>query len=318
MEAGKHVYCEKPLTHNIWEARRVAQLTKETGLSTQMGNQRHSTPGVRKVVEYLRAGVIGEVRELHAWVPATRWITELRTIPITGSPMPYDFNWDLWLGPRSYRPFHHWYSPVTWRDFWDFGCGAMGDFGCHDLDAAVWGLELPLPSSVQVKAAGFSDFQITPYGEIGYYEFPHKDGGSIKLNWYSGGLQPRRPELLPNQVELPARGNMFVGDKGVMITGGPNILEIYPDQLSSISVPETLPPSRGHHRDWIDAIKGGPQASSHFEYGAHLTEITLLGVLSLRLGGKIIHWDAQTMQAHGMPEAESYVQESVRSGWEMG
>ncbi len=318
MEAGKHVYCEKPLTHNIWEARRVSQLARETGLATQMGNQRHSTDGVRKVVEHLRAGVLGDIREIHAWVPATRWINELSGLPTSTSPLPYDFDWDLWLGPRTYRPFHHWYSPVTWRDFWDFGCGALGDFGCHDLDAAVWGMELGLPTTVQVKPAGFSDGNITPYGEIGYYEFPHPDGGHIRLDWYSGGLQPRHPDLLPDDVELPPRGGMFVGEKGIMIIGGSEILNLYPEELASIEVPEILSPTQGHHRDWIDAIKGGPPASSHFEYGAHLTEITLLGVLSLRLGGRLIHWDRESMEAQGLPEAEPYIREPVRSGWSMG
>lgn len=318
MQAGKHVYCEKPLTHNIWEARRVSQLAQETGLATQMGNQRHSTPGVRRVVDHLRSGILGDIREVHAWVPATRWINELVKPPhSSASPVPYGFNWDLWLGPRSYRPFHDWYSPVTWRDFWDFGCGALGDFGCHDMDAATWGLDLALPTKIQVRPAGFSSSEITPYGEIGYYEFPHPDGGSIKLNWHSGGLKPRRPDLLPDDVQLPRRGEMYIGEHGIMVVGGPDIVQLFPESLATGDIEETIAPTKGHHRDWIDAIKGGDRASSHFEYGAHLTEITLLGVLSLRLGGQEIHWDAKAMKAKGLPAADQYIQEPVRAGWEM-
>ena len=140
MRAGKHVYCEKPLTHNIWEARMVQKVARESGLATQMGNQLHSTPYVRNGVEYMRAGVIGAIREVHSRVPATRWDNGLTEMPKTGSKLPEGLNWDLWVGPRTMRPFHETYAPVTWRDYWEFGCGALGDFGCHDMDAATWGL----------------------------------------------------------------------------------------------------------------------------------------------------------------------------------
>lgn len=322
MRAGKHVYCEKPLTHNIWEARMVQKVARETGLATQMGNQLHSRSGLRQTVELLRAGVIGEVREIHAWVPATRWIASLKGVPQGASPIPKGLDWDLWLGPRKKRPFHEHYVPVTWRDFWDFGCGAMGDFGCHDLDAAVWAFDLADPETVELLPAGYSDKDITPYGEIGYYHFPERDGrAAIDLTWYSGGLRPAHPELLPREVTLSRRGALYVGDKGIMVyEGGGRPPRLFPESLNEgakIDKP-TLAPTRGHHRDWIDAIKGGPAASSNFEYAARLTEITLLGVLSLRLGGKKIYWDAENMKAEGMSEADVFIREPVRPGWEMG
>ncbi len=318
MQAGKHVYCEKPLTHNIWEARRVSEVARETGVATQMGNQRHSSGDLRDGVEHLRAGVIGDIQEIHAWVPATRWNNYLEGVPTEATPIPKGLNWDLWLGPRADRPFHETYAPVTWRDYWDFGLGALGDFGCHDMDAATWGLDLPLPSKIQVRPAGKNSELLTPYGEIGYYEFAGKDGKpDIRLNWYSGGLQPRRPDLLPTSEKLTSRGEMYIGSKGIMVFGGKDYVRIYPEELRPTEVPTTLAASNGHHRDWIDAIKGGPQASSNFEYGAHLTEITLLGVLSLRLGGAMIDWDAENMKARGLPEAERFIEESVRGGWEM-
>jgi len=141
MRAGKHVYCEKPLVHNVWEARLVAKVAEETGVATQMGNQGHSRDGIRQTCEWIWAGAIGPVREVHAWVGATRWNKTLTGRPEETPPVPAGVNWDLWLGPRDERPYHPAYTPVTWRDFWAFGSGALGDFGCHDLDAACWALD---------------------------------------------------------------------------------------------------------------------------------------------------------------------------------
>jgi len=321
MRAGKHVYCEKPLTHNIWEARQVQKVAAETGLATQMGNSGHSADGIRQTVEYLRAGAIGKVNEVHAWVPATRWVPSLRGLPQGESTMPINFEWDLWLGPREPRPFHEDYVPVTWRDFWDFGCGALGDFGCHDMDASVWAFNLSAPERVEILPAGFSNADIAPYGEIGYYDFPAQgDQAPVKLTWYSGGLRPKEPEILPEGVDLPRRGTMFVGEKGIILNdGGQRVPKIYPESVAeSFDPPEpSIPRSNGHFRDWIDAIKGGPAASANFEYGARLTEITLLGVLSLRMGGQPIYWDAEQMKAKGLPEADKFIKEPVREDWEM-
>lgn len=320
MRAGKHVYCEKPLTHNIWEAREVRRVANETGLATQMGNQLHSTDGMRQTVEYLRAGAIGPVRQVHAWVPATRWIAGLRGLPEGNTPVPKGLDWNLWLGPRQERPFHEAYAPVTWRDFWDFGCGALGDFGCHDMDSTVWAFDLPAPETVEMRPAGYSDAEVTPYGEIGYYHFPARgDAPPLDLTWYSGGLRPPQPEGLPADFEMPRRGVLFEGEKGYIICGGNQVPHLFPESLrASFTPPEpSIPRSNGHHRDWIDAIKGGPAASSNFDYAARLTEITLLGVLSLRLGGEKIYWDAEHMKATGMPAADEIIREPVRAGWEM-
>lgn len=320
LRAGKHVYCEKPLTHNVWEAREVQRVARETGLATQMGNQLHSTIGVRQLVAALQTDLIGPVREVHAWVPASRWLPGLQGLPSGSSPLPQGLNWDLWLGPRPMRPFHEQLAPVTWRDFWAYGCGALGDFGCHDMDAAVWGLKLPPPVSVEAYPAGYSDADIAPYGEIAYYEFPLRGRlPACRLNWYSGGLRPPRPALVPDGVDMSGRGSMFVGEKGILLGGGSRPPKVFPQSLAAdMPLPEAvLPPTNGHHRDWVDAIKGGPPASSNFEYAARLTEITLLGVMALRLGGTKIYWDAAGMQARGLPEAELLVKEPVRAGWEM-
>ena len=321
MRAGKHVYCEKPLTHNIWEAREISKLTRETGLATQMGNSGHSTDGIRLTVEYIQAGSIGKIKEVHAWVPANRWNPELQGLPKGNSKKPEGFDWDLWIGPREMRDYHDAYTPVTWRDFWDFGCGALGDFGCHDLDAPTWALNLKAPESIEVFPAGFSNQDIAPYGEIGYYQFlSDGDQQPVKITWYSGGLRPPHHEHLPENYILPRRGTLFIGEKGVIINeGGNRNPKIFPENLAQSFTPPTptLPRSKGHFRDWVDAIKGGPKSSANFDYGARLTEITLLGVLSLRLGGKKIHWDTKQMKALGMPEADPFIRESTRKGWEM-
>ena len=323
MRAGKHVYCEKPLTHNIEEARLIEKVAKETGLATQMGNQLHSTEGIRQTVEYLRAGVIGSVSEAHAWVGATRWIPELRGVPQPAEPIavPKGLDWNLWIGPRKMREFQHVYAPVTWRDFWDFGCGAMGDFGCHDLDAAVWGLDLAAPTSVELRPAGYSDSEIVPYGEIGYYDFPATNSrDAVKMTWYSGGLRPPHHPLMPKDMSYTGRGALYIGEKGIMVYEGrgqaPRLFpESLEDQVSGIK--PTLPPTKGHHADWIAAIQGGPEPQSNFGYASRLTEITLLGVLSLRLGGVRLDWDHDNMKVRGRPEADVFISEEIRPGWEM-
>ena len=320
MRAGKHVYCEKPLTHNIWEARLVARVAKETGVATQLGNQGHSREGIRQTCEWIWAGAIGPVREAHAWVGATRWNKTLTGQPEETPPVPPGVNWDLWLGPRDERPFHPAYTPVTWRDFWAFGSGALGDFGCHDLDAPCWALDLRDPLSVESRPAGNMDAEIAPHGQICYFQFgPRGDKPAVDVTWYDGGLKPPCPEEIPEGSSLPGRGVLFVGDKGRMLcdgAGGAARLLPYEKTPAYERPPETLPRSKGHHRDWLDACKGGPAASSNFEYGARLTELPLLGVLSLRTGKKIF-WDSAAMKARGLPAADAFIKESYRKGWEL-
>lgn len=321
MKAGKHVFCEKPLTHNIWEAREVARVAKETGVATQMGNIGHSTDGMRETCEWIWDGAIGTVREVHAWVSAYRWNKTLTGRPTETPTVPEGVNWDLWLGAREVRPYHPAYTPVTWRDFWAFGGGGLGDFGCHDMDAATWALDLKEPTTVEAHAAGQMNAEIGPHGEIVYYQFPARgDKPAVKLTWYDGGLMPPRPDEWSADEKMPGRGVLFIGDKGLLFCGGaggkPRLL---PDSRNEAyqKPAASLKRSRGHHRDWLDAIKGGGPASSNFEYGAKLTEITLLGILSLRTGKKI-YWDAANLKAIGVPEADVIIKEQYRPGWEVG
>ena len=323
MRAGKHVYCEKPLTHNIWEARKVRDVARETGLATQMGNQGTSDDNLRLTVEYLQTDAIGTVREAHSWVPATRWLPGLSGYPKDISPLPQGFNWDMWLGPTTWHPYNKVYTPVKWRDFWEFGCGALGDFGCHDMNSTTWAFNLAAPESVEVFPAGNNrSKEIAPYGEIGHYYFAEKgEQPRFKLTWYSGGLRPALPDFVPGDFTLSSRGAMFIGDQGIIVNNGGTSSPplIFPESLrNAFNPPEpSIPRSKGHHREWIDAIKGGPPAMSNFGYAARLTEIVLLGVLSLRLGGSKIYWDQDNMKAIGLPDADEIIREPVRKGWEI-
>jgi predicted dehydrogenase len=319
MRAGKHVYCEKPLVHNVWEARLVARVAKETGVATQMGNSGHSREGIRQTCEWIWDGVIGPVREVHAWVGANRWNKHLTGRPTDAPPVPPGVQWDLWIGPRQPRPYHPAYTPVTWRDFWDFGGGGLGDFGCHDLDAAFWALDLAEPKTIEARPAGNMNDEIAPHGEVCYYQFgPRGDKPAGRVTWYDGGLKPPCPDEMGPRP-LPDRGVLFVGDKGMLLAegaGGTPRLVPYEKTRDYKKPAPSIPRSKGHHRDWLDACKGGPPASANFAYGARLTELALLGIASLRAGKKLV-WDAANMKAVGAPEVDAILRGSYRKGWEL-
>jgi predicted dehydrogenase len=229
-------------------------------------------------------------------------------------------NWDLWLGPREPRAFSTAYFPVSWRDFWDFGGTNIEDFGCHELDSSCWAFDLAAPTSVEFSPAGIMNDDIGPHGCLGEYRFgPRGKQPPLTLKWYDGGLRPAVSDALLEGQPLIPRGVLFVGDKGAILTGGaggtPRLLPESKHKGTATPKP-TLPRSKGHHRDWLDACKGGPPASSNFEYGARLTELALLGVLALRLGRRI-DWDAERMEARGIGEAEPIIRESYRAGWEL-
>jgi len=322
MRQGKHAYCEKPLTHNVREARLVAQVAKETGLATQMGNQGHSGDGIRQTCEWLWAGVIGEVREVHAWTSASRWSKKYTHGRPESESVPKGTNWDLWLGPREPRPYSSAYTPVTWRDYWDFGTAPIGDFFCHNFDNACWALDLKAPTSVEASGAGGVDTEMAPSGGLYTYKFPARGKmPAVTFTWYDGGLRPPRPEGLDPLDQLGAGGNgtLFVGSKG-MITcpgwaGTPKLLPLtLMDNFDR--PPKTLPRSKGHHRDWLDACKGGEKASANFEYGAALTEMGLLGLVAMRVG-KQLEWDAAAMKATNAAQADPYLNGHYRKGWEI-
>ncbi|MBX3420332.1 MAG: Gfo/Idh/MocA family oxidoreductase [Pirellulaceae bacterium] len=317
MRAGKHVYCEKPLTHNIWEAREVARVAAETGLATQMGNQGHSSEGMRKTVEWIQAGAVGTVRHVKAWVGAKRWNPTLSGRPTDQEPTPEGLDWDLWLGPREPIAFSSKYFPVAWRDFWAFGNSNIGDFACHDLDAACWALDLKYPTRIEFSPAGTCNADIGPHGCIGYYEFPataHR--AAVKVTWHDGGLLPQLPKQWPKDQKFPSRGVLFEGDEGVLYCGGAGGAPQVVGRPDYTGPEASIPRVASHSRDWLDAIRGGPNTGSNFQYGAKLTELAMLGALSLRTG-QAIDWDGPNMTASDCPEATEIIREPYRAAWSL-
>jgi predicted dehydrogenase len=323
MKSGKHVYCEKPLTHNIREARLVARVAKETGVATQMGNQGRSGEGHRLTVEWLTDGAIGAVREVHAWSgnPRSAADTERAGGP---SAQPPGLNWDLWLGPRAERPYSGRYAPFVWRSFWDFGNGTMPDMGPHHFDPAFNALSLDAPLTVEARAS-----HVDTETSVGAHLYTYQYGaqgkrGPLTLFWYDQGLRPPVPRGIdpddPRQrLGEGENGLMVVGEKGILTCGGwsgmPRLLplELHRDYKRPA---KTLPRVAGHHADWLQACKGGTPACSNFEYGARLTEFILLGTLALR-SGKVVKWDAASMTATNAPEVQPFIDGSYRKGWEL-
>ena len=323
MRAGKHVYCEKPLTHSVAEARIVARVARETGVATQMGNQGRSGEGHRQTVEWIRDGAIGAVREVHAWSGTTRpsRCDPKREEP---APPPRGLNWDLWLGPRAERPFLPAYVPGTWRGFWDFGGGAFPDMSVHHIDPAFNALGLDAPHTIEANAVAMDETH-TGRGVYAIYRFAaSRDRGPVDLYWYDGGLRPPTPPAIdpddPKQrLGENDNGLLLVGEKGfITCAGWSGMPRLLPLELHRAyeRPPKTLPRVAGHHADWLRACKGGPPASSNFDYGAPLCELTLLGNVALR-AGKRLTWDAAGMRATNAPEADRFLHDTYRPGWEL-
>ncbi|MBN1816581.1 MAG: Gfo/Idh/MocA family oxidoreductase [Sedimentisphaerales bacterium] len=318
---GKHVYCEKPLTHNIYEARMVAKAAKEAGVATQMGNQGRSDEGNRLTCEWIWDGAIGNVREVHAWSGAGGWAGG-RGRPKETPSIPPSLNWDLWLGPKPSRPYHPAYAPYNWRGWWEFGTGCVGDMAVHNLDPAFAALKLGHPISVEAVQTDFVDSEVIGGNNHIVWQFgPRGDMPAVTVHWYDGNLRPQRPADLEEGRRLGegTNGILLIGDKGTIMGGGwsqsPRIIPESKMQAYK-RPPKTLPRSKGHHRDWLDACKGEPAASSNFSYGARLTEFVLLGDVAIRAKKKI-EWDGPNRKVTNAPEAQIFVEEQYRPGWDL-
>jgi len=323
MRAGKHVYCEKPLTHNIREARLVAKVAKETGVATQMGNHGRSGEGHRLTVEWLRDGAVGTVREVHAWSGGPGRLGA-REGPHGPAEKPADFNWDLWLGPAPERPYSGAYTPASWRYFWDFGNGAMPDMGIHHLDPAFHALGLDAPATVECTTTIVDADSILGVDFATYHYAATADRAAITVYWYNNGLRPPTPLGIdpddPKQrLGEGENGLLVVGDKGYLTCAGwsgmPRLLPL-DLHFTYKRPPKTIPRVRGHHADWLQGCKGGTPPCSSFEYGARLTEFMLLGPLARRTR-KVLRWDAAGMKATNMPDAQQYLEGTYRKGWEL-
>ena len=321
---GKHVYCEKPLTHNISEARMIAKAAQKAGVATQMGNQGRSSEGNRLACEWIWAGLIGDVREVHGWSSAGSWSSG-RGRPKDTPKVPSGFDWDLWLGPLKQRPYSPAYAPYNWRGWWSFGTGAVGDMAIHNLEPAFSALKLGHPTSVEGQSDFVDSEVIGPNNKV-TWQFPaRQDMPPVKIHWYDGKYTPKRPAELEEGRRVAGGGNgiLIKGDKGTIMAGGwsgsPRIIpETKMKSLMNQLPPKSIPRSKGHHRDWLDACKGGPAASSNFTYGAGLAEFILLGDIAIRAQKKIL-WDGKKMKVTNCPEAEEFISHKshYRKGWSL-
>ena len=326
IKAGKHVYCQKPLCHNPYEARMLAQAAAESKVATQMGIQGHSSEGFRLICEWIWAGAIGEVREVDAWCSLSYypwghayWSSKYGAARPKDTPaVPDKFNWDLWLGPAPERPYHPAYHPATWRCWWDFGNGMMGDRGAHTLDSVVSSLKLGPPSSVEATSCGLNS-EIHPLSSIVTFQFPaRQELPPVKVTWYEGMRAPR-PSQLEDGHDMPGEGGViFKGSKGVLMCGvyGDSPRLIPETAMQAFKRPaKTLPRVKGSHEmNWVNAAKSGVQAGAHFGYSGPLTETCLLGNIAKRVDARI-EWDAANLKITNLPDANKYVRAEYRKGW---
>lgn len=325
IKMGKHVYCEKPLTRTVYEARAIAKAARQAKVATQMGNQGMAFEGNRLINEWLWDGAIGPVREVYAWSDRPThngklfWAQGVDR-PKDTPPVPDTLNWDLWLGPAPYRPYHPAYVPFKWRGWWDFGSGGLGDMGIHNLAPVFSSLRLTAPTSVHSSSTLFND-ETLPLASTVHYEFPARgDMPSVKLHWYDGGLLPPRPDELEDERQLSREdGLIFVGDKGKMYVEGwgGNSPRLIPEGRMKAykRPPKMLPRSIGHHKEWIQACKQGAPTRSNFDFAGPLTEAVLLGTVSVRMGGRKLIWDSVNLKVTNVPEANQYIHYQYREGW---
>jgi predicted dehydrogenase len=326
LKLGKHVYCEKPLTHSVWEARQIGEAARQSKLATQMGNQGQASEETRRLCEYMSADAIGPVREVHLWTdrPSNGLFKEYWPQgvprPKESMPVPDTLDWDLWLGPAPQRPYHEIYLPFRWRGWWDFGTGALGDIGCHSFDPIFRALKLGHPISVEATSSRFNE-DTYPLASIVRYKFPARGNmPALTFNWYDGGLKPERPDGLEDGREFGSNGRMLIGDKGILLG---NRLVPEAKMKDFKEPPQTLKRSPGHYKEWIQAIQGGDKAGSNFDFAGPLAEVVLLGNIALRaslreeLTHKRLLWDGPNLRFTNCAEANNYLRREYRQGWEL-
>jgi predicted dehydrogenase len=325
IKRGKHVYCEKPLTHTVHEARALTQAAREHGIATQMGNQGQASEQARIMCETIWDGAIGPVREVHVWtdrpvngVNSVYWPQGVER-PAETPPVPEHLDWNLWLGPAPERPYHDAYLPFRWRGWWDFGTGALGDIGCHTLSPVFRALKLGHPVSVDACCTLVNN-ETYPVASRVTYEFPARgDLAPVTLHWYDGGMKPPRPAELDADESWETNGTLFVGDKGKMLGS-----RLFPKarRREYGKPPQVLDRSPGHYLEWIEACKGGAPAGSNFpDHAGLLAQVVLLGNIALRpaIKEKLIDtkllWDGEAFQFTNMEEANQYLHREYRTGW---
>lgn len=333
----KHVYIQKPMAHSVYEVRRLTEEARKQKVMTQMGNQGRSGDGVRLLCEWIWAGAIGKVTDVHAWTNRPVWPQGVEVgRPAETPPVPEGFDWDRWIGPAPFRPYHPTYHPGQWRGWWDFGTGSLGDLGCHIMDPIFWPLKLKYPISVEGCISTYWEKMWTytepknemyPRSTIVRFRFPaREDMPEVNLTWWDGGLLPPRPE----ELELGRRmgdsdgGVLFIGEKGTIMCGcyGRSPRLIPETKMQSFQRPkpylERIPEGEsGHEKDWIRSCKDGKPASSHFENSGPLSETVLMGNLAVRFPQRKLVWDGLKMEVTNDKDANAYVRRQYRPGWSL-
>jgi predicted dehydrogenase len=317
IERGKHVYVQKPLTHSIGEARELLRLAREHKVITQMGNQGHANNGTRMVREWIQGGVIGPVRELHIWTNRPIWPQGLE-LPTEVQPVPEGLDWNLWLGTAPFHEYNKAYAPFKWRGWWDFGCGALGDMGCHIMDAGFWALDLGMPEKVEAESEGMTGAGAPKSSKVTYHFPARGEMPPVRVVWYDGDWKPERPADLEADKELDSNGQYYLGDDGTILDQtpyctSPRIIPLTKMREMMPNLPEkTIPRTGSPYKEWTDAIRGeGPEPGANFEYSVPLTEMVLLGNLAIR-AEKPIEWDAENATVKGMPELDVLINKPVR------
>ena len=332
MERKIHVCTQKPLTHNVWQSRTLRKAMHKYGVVTNMGNQGHTYDGIRKMREMYEADTMGQVKEVHLGINGPKWgsgyFKKPKSFPVEGQPVPDHVNWDLWLGPQADRPYNKLYHPKTWRGFNDFGTGQFGDWFCHIGDGPVWVLDLYEPTVIECIERGPTAEGMIPDYSVVRFDFPARgEKEACSMFWYDGMLNGGTPIKSPEDWgwgKVPDLGSFWYGEKANVFLDHRSNNPRYTDKKleaafrASGGVEKKYPRVEGGpHKEWVDAIKGGPTPGSNFDYAAPMTEVALLGVIAQRFGGRI-EWDSKNMKITNRPELNAFIKEPARKGWEAG
>ncbi|MHC4324806.1 MAG: Gfo/Idh/MocA family protein [Planctomycetota bacterium] len=320
---GKHLFCEKPLAHSVYEIRELMKAARKHKVVTQLGNQGHSSNSIRMFCEWIWDGAIGNVTEVHAACGANH--CKINQLPKRSEihEIPRELDWDLWFGPAKYRQYNPMYHPGKWRGWMPFGSGTIGDWVCHVVDPVFWALDLGAPATIQAEVDDYDPKKHAdtfPSGSVITFQFPAKGKrGPVKLLWHSGLREIPRPDDLEEGRKVPRTGAIVIGDKGKIMHGshGAGGVRIFPEsKMKEYETPEpTIPRVRGHHQDWLQAIKNGGKPGSNFDYGGPLTEIARLGIIAMQIPGRKLEWDSENMKFTNCDEANRYINPPSRQGW---
>ncbi|HWH72061.1 MAG TPA: Gfo/Idh/MocA family oxidoreductase [Candidatus Sulfotelmatobacter sp.] len=326
MKRGKNLYCEKPLAHSVGEIRTLMKAAREHKVMTQLGNQGHSFPTIHTFRSWIEAGAIGKVHTIHAGCGSNGY-TRIDSLPLLAEkhPVPETLDWDWWLGPAQYRPYHPLYLPGKWRAWMPFGSGAIGDWFCHVVDPVFWALDLGSPTTIQASTKDYDPVKHAdtfPKGTIITYEFPAKGRrGPVKLLWFDGTEKIPQPADLEADEKVPGTGAVVMGDQGTIIYGshGAANLRIVPEAKMEAyrNAPKPAWETKAHHEDWLNAIRTGKPAGSNFDYGGALSELAMLGIIAMRMPDTKLEWDGAKMAFRNNAQANAMLMPKYREGWSL-